>query len=143
MLIIYEKNWEYNEAVHQFFKECNKVYDSIRKEIRLNILTECGIYMKQVRLIKCVPMKRIVMSEEANLCLVHSLFRMVCSNERFIATAFKLCFRMSLEGFKQTRRDRNKMGHIRFGSMLIGQKHKLYTVTRDRQALLATKSRLV
>jgi len=45
---MYEKNWEYNEAVHQLFKECNKVYDSIRKGIHLNILTKFGIYMKQV-----------------------------------------------------------------------------------------------
>jgi hypothetical protein len=52
LLIIYEKNWEYNEAVHLFLKKCKKVYDSSRKGIRLNILTEFGIYMKQVRLIK-------------------------------------------------------------------------------------------
>jgi len=52
MLIIYEKHWEYNEAVYQLFKELKKVYDSIRKGIRLNILTEFGIYKKQVRLTK-------------------------------------------------------------------------------------------
>jgi hypothetical protein len=39
MLIIYDKNWEYNEAVYQLFKELTKVYDSIRNGIRLNILT--------------------------------------------------------------------------------------------------------
>jgi hypothetical protein len=51
-LLIYEKNWEYNEAVHLLFKELKKVYDSIRKGIHRNILTEFGIYTKQVRLIK-------------------------------------------------------------------------------------------
>jgi len=76
-------------------------------------------------------MKCIVMSE-ANLCLVHSLFRMICNNERFITSAYKLCFRMSLGGLKQTRRNRNKLGHINFGSMLIGQKHTLYT-ERERE----------
>jgi len=49
LLIIYEKNWEYDEAVHQLFKEHKKVYDSSRKGIHLNILTEFGIHMKQVR----------------------------------------------------------------------------------------------
>jgi len=44
LLIIYEKKWEYNEAVHLLFKELKKVYDSIRKGIHLNILTEFGIY---------------------------------------------------------------------------------------------------
>jgi len=87
-------------------------------------------------------MKCIVTPEEANLCLVHSLFRTVCNNEKFITTACKLCFRMSLGGIKYTMKDRNKLEHISFGSMLIGQKHTLYTET-EGEDLLATKSRLV
>jgi len=49
---IFEKKWEYNEAVHQLFIECKKVYDSVRKEVMYNILIEFGILMKLVRLIK-------------------------------------------------------------------------------------------
>jgi hypothetical protein len=49
---ILEKKWEYNEAVHQLFIDFKKVCDSIRREVLYNILTEFGIPMKVVRLIK-------------------------------------------------------------------------------------------
>jgi hypothetical protein len=41
---IFEKKWEYNEAMHQL------AYDSVRREY--NILIEFGIPMKQEKLIK-------------------------------------------------------------------------------------------
>jgi hypothetical protein len=43
------KKWEYNEAVHQLFK---KAYDSVRREVLYNILSEFVMPMKLVRLIK-------------------------------------------------------------------------------------------
>ena len=46
------KKWEYNEAVHQLFIDFKKAYDSLRREVLYNILIECGISMKLVRLIK-------------------------------------------------------------------------------------------
>ena len=46
------KKWEYNEAVHQFFVDFKKPYDSVRKENLYNILIEFGILRKLVRLIK-------------------------------------------------------------------------------------------
>jgi len=49
---ILEKQWEYNEAVHQLFIDFKKAYDSIRREILNNILIEFGIPIKLVRLIK-------------------------------------------------------------------------------------------
>jgi sorting nexin-29 len=49
---ILEKKWEYNEAVHQLFIDFKKAYDSARREVLYNILTEFGIPMKLVRLIK-------------------------------------------------------------------------------------------
>ena len=61
LLIIYSafvrysgKKCEYNEAVHQFFIDFKKAYDSVRREMLYNILIECGIPVKLVRLIKCV-----------------------------------------------------------------------------------------
>jgi hypothetical protein len=48
---ILEKKWEYNEAVHQLFRDFKKAYDSVRRENLYNILTEFGILMKLVRLI--------------------------------------------------------------------------------------------
>jgi hypothetical protein len=69
LLIIYSafvkylrKKWEYNEAVHQLFIDFKKAYDSVRREVLYNILTEFGIPMKLVRLIKCVWLKRIAES---------------------------------------------------------------------------------
>ena len=42
--------------MHQLFIEVKKVNDSFRKEVLYNILTEFGIRVKMLRLIKvCVP----------------------------------------------------------------------------------------
>ena len=49
---IFEKKWEYNEAVHQLFIDFKKAYDSVRREVLYNILIEFGIPKKLVRLIK-------------------------------------------------------------------------------------------
>ena len=49
---ILEKKWEYNEAVHQFFIDFKKAYDSVRREILYNILIEFGVPKKLVKLIK-------------------------------------------------------------------------------------------
>ena len=48
----WEKKWEYNEAVHQLFTDFKKAYDSVRRAVLCNILTEFGIPMKQEKLIK-------------------------------------------------------------------------------------------
>ena len=46
------EKWEYNEAVHQLFIDFKKTYDSVRREVLYNILTEFGILEKLIRLIK-------------------------------------------------------------------------------------------
>jgi hypothetical protein len=43
------KKWEYNETVYQLFIDFEKAYDSVRREILYNILTEFGVPMKLVR----------------------------------------------------------------------------------------------
>jgi hypothetical protein len=43
-----EEKWEYNETVHQLFIDSEKGYDSIRREVLYNILTELGIPIKLV-----------------------------------------------------------------------------------------------
>jgi len=50
--LILQKRWEYNGAVHQLFIDSEKAYASVRKEALYNILTEFGIPMKLIRLIK-------------------------------------------------------------------------------------------
>jgi hypothetical protein len=40
---ILEKKWEYNDTVHQLFIDCEKAYDSMRRELLYNILREFGI----------------------------------------------------------------------------------------------------
>jgi hypothetical protein len=37
---ILEKEWEYNETVHQIFIDFKKAYDSVRREVLYNILIE-------------------------------------------------------------------------------------------------------
>jgi hypothetical protein len=49
---ILEKKWEYNGTVHQPFIHFNKAYDSIKREVLYNILSEFGIPRKLVGLIK-------------------------------------------------------------------------------------------
>jgi sorting nexin-29 len=51
-LQVLEKNWEYNETVHQLFIDFKKAYDSVRREVLYNILIELGICMIIVRIIK-------------------------------------------------------------------------------------------
>ena len=49
---ILEKKWEYKEAVQQLFIDFMKAYNSVRREVLYNILTEFGIPMKLERLRK-------------------------------------------------------------------------------------------
>jgi hypothetical protein len=46
------RKWEHKETVHQLFVDSNKASDSIKKEVLCNILTEFGVPMTLVRLIK-------------------------------------------------------------------------------------------
>jgi purine nucleoside phosphorylase len=50
--ILKKKKRECNETVHQLFIDFKKAYDSVRREVLYNILTEFGVHMKLVRLIK-------------------------------------------------------------------------------------------
>jgi len=49
---ILEKKWEFKEPVHHLFIDFKKAYDSVRRKVLYNILTEFGIPNKMVRLIK-------------------------------------------------------------------------------------------
>jgi hypothetical protein len=50
-----DKKCEYNGAILQLFRDFKSAYDSVRREIMCNILTEFGFPMKLVRLIKMCP----------------------------------------------------------------------------------------
>ena len=43
---ILEKKWEYDGTVHQLFIDLKKAYDSVKREVLYNILTEFGIPKK-------------------------------------------------------------------------------------------------
>jgi hypothetical protein len=49
-----ERKCEFNGTIHQLFVDYEKAYDSVRREVLYNILTEFGIPVILVRLIKCV-----------------------------------------------------------------------------------------
>jgi hypothetical protein len=59
---ILKTKWEYNGTVHQLFVDLKKAYNSGRREVVYNILTEFGLLMKLVRLIKMCLKKSIVKS---------------------------------------------------------------------------------
>jgi hypothetical protein len=44
-----KEKWESNEAVHQLFIDFETAYDSVRREVLYDILTEFGVAMKLVR----------------------------------------------------------------------------------------------
>jgi hypothetical protein len=48
------EKWEYNETVHQLFVDFKKAYDSNRRGILYNNVTEFGVTMKLVMMTKCV-----------------------------------------------------------------------------------------
>ena len=69
-----EKKWDYNGTIHQLFIDFKKAYDSVKREVLYNILTEFGIPKKIVRLIK--------------MCLSETYSR-VCVG-RFLSDAFPI-----------------------------------------------------
>jgi hypothetical protein len=82
-----DKKWEHNGPIYQLIIGLRKVYDSVRREVLYNILTECGIPMKIIRLIK------MYLNE------IYSKVRSISYSEWsetrcFIATAFQLRFRI-------------------------------------------------
>jgi hypothetical protein len=48
----WRKNWEYYETVHLVFIDFKKAYNSVRREVLYNILSEFSVPMQPVRLIK-------------------------------------------------------------------------------------------
>jgi hypothetical protein len=50
--LILQKKWEYTETVHQLFIDFKKAYDSVRREVLYKILTEFGVPVELIRLIK-------------------------------------------------------------------------------------------
>jgi hypothetical protein len=49
--ILMEK-WDYNETVHQLFKDFKRAYDSVRRKLLYNILIHFEVPVKWIRLIK-------------------------------------------------------------------------------------------
>jgi hypothetical protein len=49
---ILERQWEYNEAVHQLFIDFKKAYDSVSRDVLYNIRIEVVIRMKLIGIIK-------------------------------------------------------------------------------------------
>jgi hypothetical protein len=46
------EKWEYNETVHKLIIDFKKAYDSVRRKVLYNILTQFKVYTKLVMLIK-------------------------------------------------------------------------------------------
>jgi hypothetical protein len=59
---ILEGKWECNETVHQLFIDFKKPYDSVRREVLYNFLTEFLVPFKLVRMIKICLIKPVVKS---------------------------------------------------------------------------------
>ncbi|KAJ4442193.1 hypothetical protein ANN_12059 [Periplaneta americana] len=128
MVKILEKQWEYKGTVHQLFLDFKKAYDSVKKEVLYDILTEFGIPKKLVRLIKmclnetysrvrivglfpyCVIQLKTAMddNEEFELYRVTSIF------SYFLRVWSKFHYRMSTEAGPKRKRysRRNDMDSV-------------------------------
>jgi hypothetical protein len=93
---ILEKKWEYNETVHQLFIDFKQTYDSVWKEVLYNILIECGVPMKLVRLIKMCLNETYSKVHIGKHLSDRKLSYPEWSKTRkcSIATAFQLCIRI-------------------------------------------------
>jgi hypothetical protein len=67
----------YNETVRNLLIDFKKSCDSVRREVLCNILTEFGIPIILVRLIKMNLNKTYSRVRVANICLTYSLLRMI------------------------------------------------------------------
>jgi hypothetical protein len=76
-----EKKWEYNGTVHQLFIDFEKTFDSLRRKVLYNILTDYGICMKLFSLIKMCLNETSVKSTQVEICIMPTI-------------AFQLCFRI-------------------------------------------------
>jgi hypothetical protein len=71
-----EKKREYKETVHQSLIDLEKARDSVRREVLYNILTEFGVPMKLVRLIKVCLNETYSQVCIGKICLIYFLFKM-------------------------------------------------------------------
>jgi hypothetical protein len=74
---ILQEKWKYNGNIHQLFTDFEKAYDSVRREALYSILTEFGIHMKPVRLIKMFLNETSCKVCISKIYLMNFLFRMV------------------------------------------------------------------
>jgi hypothetical protein len=77
---IHEKKWEYSGVVHQLFIDFEKAYDSVRREVLYNILTEFGVPTKLLRLIK-ICLNEAYSKVQTGKFWTHFLLRKVWNKE--------------------------------------------------------------
>jgi hypothetical protein len=81
--------------VHQLLKDFNKAYDSFRKEVLYNILTDTGIPMKLLRLMKmCLYEKHSGVGVGKHLSGMFPIRNGMKQGDVFPTIAFQLCFRV-------------------------------------------------
>jgi hypothetical protein len=81
---ILEKRMEYNGTAHQLFIDFNKAYDSVRREILCNILSEFELARKLVGL------NKMCLNETYS---THRVGKYQSERgRRSVTTAFQLCF---------------------------------------------------
>jgi len=91
----WRKKCEYNEAVHQLLTDFKKAYDSVRMEVLYNILTDTGIPMKPLRLIKmCLYEKYSGVQVGKHLSGMFPTRNGMKQGDVFATVAFQLCFRV-------------------------------------------------
>jgi hypothetical protein len=71
-----EKKWEYNGTVHQLFIDFKKAYDSVRREVLYNILSEFCVSRKLGGLIEICLNEIYSTVRVGKICLTSLPFRM-------------------------------------------------------------------
>ena len=117
---ILEKKWKYNESVNELSIAFKKTFDSFRREALCNIMIEFGIPMKLIRQLKCIWMKRVAESGEANMCPTFLPLGMFWNKKMLYRHCFwSLLSSTPLRRSRLTRMAWNWMVHISFWFMLM------------------------
>jgi hypothetical protein len=89
-----EKEWECNVTVHQVFIDFEKAYDSVRRELLYNILTEFSVLIKLIRLIRMSLNETYSKFRVRKINRIHFLFRMVWRKEMMYSHCFSTLLKM-------------------------------------------------
>jgi len=105
---IFQKKWEYNEAVYRLFIDLRRAYDSFRREHLYNILIQFGIEKQKLRPMQIVRVKLVCRFRAGkHLCDMVPVNNGLKQGDAISPLLFNFVLNKPLRRFRQNRMDRN------------------------------------